>query len=210
MKDISNKEAEVPKAYYILDIDKDDGGSGAKFWSFFISLFEFRESFRYYTRNVPRLSPRHYAVIMFILDRTLGWGKIWEKINAKHITNGVRNVSVGFNLSDRTVYRTIKELRSMGLISIINLEHNYRLISLSQYFGFLTDADVKLFIRNGLDMDELMTEMREGPEILFRCTDRFSAEPKLNEQTYKRLNIKGKTKRERLKDQLRQAKVGGC
>ena len=124
---------------------------------------EFREAVRYYTREVENLTPRNYLVLMFILDRTIGWDKIWEKISVNHITAGITNVQNGFNLSNRTVYRAMNDLLDLGLINSIKLENNYRLISLARYAGFLTDADAKLLDRNAVNLESQLLPLWQNP-----------------------------------------------
>lgn len=124
---------------------------------------ELREAFRYYTREVTDLQPKHYLVLMFILDRTIGWDKVWEIISVKHLSDGVRNVSCGFKISERTVYRAIDDLIERGLINVIILENNNRMISLARYSGFLTRVDENLFGRKAVDLDEILLPMWQNP-----------------------------------------------
>lgn len=72
---------------------------------------------------MPELSSSEFAVLMFIFDRTIGWGKGFEVILARHIVSGVhgrkngRTYSRGTGLSKSTIQRALKRLEARDLLA---------------------------------------------------------------------------------------------
>jgi len=66
------------------------------------------------------LTPAEYSVAAMIFDRTLMWGKEWEKIPERHFLEGVQtkkgSVNDGISLSRPTLLRTLKSLISKGAV----------------------------------------------------------------------------------------------
>tara|TARA_R110002153_G_scaffold26421_5_gene82923 strand:+ start:4312 stop:5616 length:1305 start_codon:yes stop_codon:yes gene_type:complete len=67
------------------------------------------------------MTPNEYTVIMFIFDRTLGWGKVTEYIPSRHFLEGLRSdtgmiyaPSVG--MSERTLRNALRSLDDKGMI----------------------------------------------------------------------------------------------
>ena len=81
----------------------------------------YRDLHRYLSRYwKPHATPSEYAVLDFIFDRTIGWGKHWEIISLRHFVHGVWNekkvYSDGTHLGVRTVQRALNGLLKKGMI----------------------------------------------------------------------------------------------
>lgn len=65
------------------------------------------------------LSPAETKVLLYILDRTLGWNKDRETITHRELEHGKKNCSFGAGVTAKTARRCIKALCDIGLIQVI-------------------------------------------------------------------------------------------
>src|SRR5947207_2303199 len=84
-------------------------------------LVFFRDFHRMISRYwKPHLSAAEYSVLDMIVDRTLGWGKLWELISLSHFVRGVWSDEItysdGTGLGKRTIQRAIITLLKKGVI----------------------------------------------------------------------------------------------
>lgn len=72
---------------------------------------------KYFSRFVyPYLNESTMRVLMFIVDRTIGWGKKQERIKIRHFIKGIDGITVGTSLGKTSVYKALKFLEDKGLI----------------------------------------------------------------------------------------------
>lgn len=82
----------------------------------------FRDWFRTIERTwSQQMSAPAKAIVFMILDRTLGWGKEWERIPLRHFHDGITNkdgetIHPGTGLHRATVMRNLKALVEAGAI----------------------------------------------------------------------------------------------
>lgn len=65
---------------------------------------------------MPLLTPEQFMVLLFIFDRTYGWGKTTEYIKMAHFCTGVQGSFNGTGMSKRAVYRALEALREAGVV----------------------------------------------------------------------------------------------
>ena len=80
----------------------------------------FQQIMRDYLRY---LSPTQLAVLLFIMDRTVGWNKRWEIITQKHFLCGISSkvekdpdYAGSLQISLNTLKKALRELLAIGLI----------------------------------------------------------------------------------------------
>jgi hypothetical protein len=86
------------------------------------------EFYRSWTRKIMRqwragLSGSELHVLLFITDRTLGWGKQWERITRKHFQEGVHSrdgemVAAPVPIVGRTLDTALKRMEEDGIILV--------------------------------------------------------------------------------------------
>lgn len=67
------------------------------------------------------VNPYEFTLLMFIFDRTIGWGKNWEGITWNHFMNGVRSddgecYNEGTGMPRATLAKMLKSLQARGFI----------------------------------------------------------------------------------------------
>lgn len=85
------------------------------------SVFFYRDLHRHISRYWKAyLTAAEYSVLDMIFDRTIGWGKLWERISLNQFEGGVWTkttvYSDGTNLSKRTIQRAITSLLKNRLV----------------------------------------------------------------------------------------------
>lgn len=55
-------------------------------------------------------SPSEYMVLMFVFDRTVGWGKLVERVKLRHFESGIEGVTCGTGMPSKTVRRALSAL----------------------------------------------------------------------------------------------------
>jgi hypothetical protein len=81
----------------------------------------YRDLHRYMSRYwKPHIKASEYAVLDFVFDRTIGWGKLWEIISLRHFATGVWNETKvftdGTGLGKRTIQRALNRLVELGMV----------------------------------------------------------------------------------------------
>lgn len=85
-----------------------------------ISPDERREYENLFRRQmVYELSPLETKVMIYILDRTLGWMKDRERISYREFLDGKAN-NRGVNVHATSAVRAIKSLKELGVIEILS------------------------------------------------------------------------------------------
>lgn len=89
-------------------------------------------------RQARLLSADSQAVLLFILDRTIGWRKVWEAISFLEFQNGIFRrrggervlVAPGAGLSTNRAKRAIAALRLCGAIEVMSVrsKQHYRIV----------------------------------------------------------------------------------
>jgi hypothetical protein len=80
------------------------------------SVLFFRDLHRYISRYwKAHLTPAEFSIVDMVLDRTFGWGKLWEYISLNQFVHGVSSrgkaFSNGTGMSKRTVQRAVRSLQ---------------------------------------------------------------------------------------------------
>jgi len=68
----------------------------------------------------PYIKPSERIVLDFIVDRTIAWGKEWEKIRKVTFIKGMRNVTAGTGLTEPTINRTLNSLLEKRFIAVMD------------------------------------------------------------------------------------------
>jgi hypothetical protein len=81
----------------------------------------FRDLHRYISRYwMAHLTAAEFSVVDMVLDRTFGWGKLWEYISLNQFVHGVSShgkvFSNGTGMSKRTVQRAVRRLQASRTI----------------------------------------------------------------------------------------------
>lgn len=106
----------------------------------------------------PHLHHTDLAVLRFILERTVRWGKYREAIPYRHFTHGVRSsdgdeVQCGLGISRRSIIYAIHRLEHNRLVAITR--------SHSSYVGYVTNIfEINFNMLLGRDMSLLRTPKR--------------------------------------------------
>lgn len=91
------------------------------------------------------LHPAEIVVVRFIFDRTIGWGKEWERIPMRHFTEGVFDKEGNFfgrtSLSESTVRRTLVSLEMRGSIRALRYKDRAAFYTLN--FKWEPEIEVK-------------------------------------------------------------------
>lgn len=105
------------------------------------------------------LTPGEYAVYTFVMDRTLRFDKLWERVTVEDIaqgkkTNDGRWIHRGINMSERNIYRVLSAL----------LEKNYLLRKPWGYTGnaFQYAINVECALFDGYENNISVTNYVDG------------------------------------------------
>lgn len=79
-----------------------------------------------------RTSPSEFCVLMFILDRTYAYNKVWEVIPLRHFTHGIAGITMGSGLSERNVQRSLTALIEKGYIEAVSGDSFTELVTSGQ------------------------------------------------------------------------------
>ncbi|MEY3894998.1 MAG: Bacteriophage replication protein [Verrucomicrobiota bacterium] len=92
-------------------------------------------------------TPTQLVVLLFIMDRTVGWGKRWEKITQRQFLNGIPSFEEDavpyagkLKMTLNTLKNALRRLITVGLVLERKLEGGSTAYSLSENcFSYLPD-----------------------------------------------------------------------